>query len=71
MHAAASAAYASAYGAWAYLVVFAVMGASFAGVPLVGTVVVGWAAVLAGEGHLNFVLVVTVAAVGAELGGVG
>ncbi len=72
MHAAAatSTSQGGDYGAWVYLVVFALTALSFAGVPLVGTAVVGWAAVLAGEGHLAFGLVLLVAAIGAEVGGV-
>jgi membrane protein DedA with SNARE-associated domain len=57
------------YGLWAYLLVFALMVLSFAGLPAVGAAVVGWAAVLASQGKLNIVAVVIVALVGAEVGG--
>jgi membrane protein DedA with SNARE-associated domain len=57
------------YGLWAYLVVFALMVLSFAGLPAIGAAVVGWAAVLASQGKLNIVAVVIVALLGAEVGG--
>jgi membrane protein DedA with SNARE-associated domain len=57
------------YGAWAYLAVFALMALSFAGIPAIGGVVVGWAAVLASQGKLNIVAVMIVAALGPEAGG--
>ena len=68
MHALAAAETAS-YGAGAYLVVFALMALTFAGIPAVGGAVVGWAAVLASQGKLNIVAVLIVAALGAEAGG--
>jgi membrane protein DedA with SNARE-associated domain len=58
-----------AWGAWAYLVVFALMALSFAGIPAIGAAVVGWAAVLASQGKLNIVVVLIVAMLGAEAGG--
>lgn len=58
-----------AWGAWAYLVVFALMALSFAGIPAIGAAVVGWAAVLASQGKLNIVVVLIVAVLGAEAGG--
>ncbi len=69
MYPIAAASSAAQYGAWAYLVVFALMTLSFAGIPAVGTAVVGWAAVLASQGKLNIVAVLIVAAIGAEAGG--
>ena len=69
MHAFAAAAETPSYGAGAYLVVFALMALSFAGIPAIGGAVVGWAAVLASQGKLNIVAVLIVAALGAEAGG--
>ena len=71
MHAMAAASSAEAYGAWAYLAVFALMALTFVGVPAVGAAVVGWAAVLASQGKLNIWWVLIVAALGAEVGGMG
>jgi membrane protein DedA with SNARE-associated domain len=73
MHAVAVAAASSAeaYGAWAYLAVFALMALTFVGVPAIGAAVVGWAAVLASQGKLNIWWVLIVAALGAEVGGIG
>jgi membrane protein DedA with SNARE-associated domain len=56
-------------GAWAYLAVFLLMALTFIGIPAVGPAVVGWAAVLASQGTLNIVVVLIVAALGAEAGG--
>ena len=42
---------------------------AFIGIPAVGPAVVGWAAVQASHGELNIVLVLIVAALGAEAGG--
>jgi membrane protein DedA with SNARE-associated domain len=56
-------------GAWVYLAVFALMALSFAGIPAIGAAVVGWASVLASQGKLNIVVVLIVAALGAEIGG--
>ena len=69
MHAIAAASSAAQYGAWAYLAVFALMALSFAGIPALGAAVVGWAAVLASQGKLNIFVVLIVAALGAEAGG--
>ena len=66
---AASSSSAAPYGAWAYLVVFALMALSFAGIPAIGATVVAWAAVLASQGKLNIVAVLVVAMLGAEAGG--
>ena len=69
MFAIAAVSSAAPYGAWAYVAVFALMTLAFAGIPGVGTAVVGWAAVLASQGKLNIVTVLVVAAMGAEVGG--
>src|SRR6266516_190793 len=69
MHAIAAASSEAQYGVGAYLAVFALMALSFAGIPAVGAAVVGWASVLASQGKLNIVLVLIVAALGAEAGG--
>ena len=58
-------------GVWAYLAVFAAAAAGYMGVPLIGTAVVSFAAVLASQGQLNIVAVLVVAAVGCEVGGIG
>jgi membrane protein DedA with SNARE-associated domain len=42
---------------------------SFAGIPAIGALVVGWASVLASQGRLNIVAVLIVALIGAEVGG--
>ena len=69
MHAIAAAAPQAQYGGWAYLAVFALMALSFAGIPAVGAAVVGWAAVVASQGKLNIAVVLIVAVLGAEAGG--
>ncbi len=69
MFAIAAVSSAAPFGAWAYVAVFALMTLAFAGIPGVGTAVVGWAAVLASQGKLNIVTVLVVAAIGAEVGG--
>jgi membrane-associated protein len=69
MHAIAASSSTEQYGAWAYLAVFALMALTFAGLPAIGAAVVGWAAVLASQGKLNIVIVLVVAALGAEVGG--
>jgi membrane protein DedA with SNARE-associated domain len=61
----------SALGTWAYLVLFAAAAAGYMGIPLIGTAVIGFAAVLASQGRLNIVAVLVVAAVGCEVGGLG
>ena len=60
-----------AVGDWAYVAVFAAAAAGYMGVPLIGTAVVSFAAVLASQGRLNIVAVLVVAAVGCEVGGIG
>jgi len=69
MHAVAAASSAGQYGGWAYLAVFAFMALSFAGIPAIGAPVVGLAAVVASQGKLNIAVVLIVAALGAEAGG--
>jgi membrane protein DedA with SNARE-associated domain len=69
MHAIAVSSSATPYGVWGYLAVFALMALSFAGIPALGAAVVGWAAVLASQGKLNIFVVLIVAALGAEAGG--
>jgi membrane protein DedA with SNARE-associated domain len=69
MHAIAAASSAAQPGFWPYLAVFALMVLSFAGIPAIGAAVVGWASVLASQGTLNFVTVIIVALIGAEVGG--
>src|SRR5215831_12211523 len=60
-----------AAGSWDYLVVFAAAAAGYMGIPLIGTVVIGFAAVLASQGRLNIAAVLVVAAIGCEVGGLG
>jgi len=69
VHTIAAASSAEPFGAWAYLAVFALMALSFAGIPAVGATVVAGAAVLASQGKLNIYVVLIVAALGAEAGG--
>ena len=69
MHAIAAAAETEPLGLWAYLAVFVLMVVAFAGIPVIGALVVGWASVLASQGKLNIGLVLAVAMVGAEVGG--
>jgi membrane-associated protein len=61
----------SALGGWAYLAVFAAAAAGYMGIPLIGTAVIGGAAVLASQGRLNIAAVLVVAAIGCEVGGLG
>jgi membrane protein DedA with SNARE-associated domain len=69
MHAIAAASSTAQSGLWPYVVVFALMVLSFAGIPVIGAAVVSWAAVLASQGQLNIVVVLVVALAGAEVGG--
>jgi membrane protein DedA with SNARE-associated domain len=69
MYELAAASSAAQSGLWAYLAVFALMALSFAGLPAIGAAVVGWASVLASHGKLNIIVVLVVAMVGAEVGG--
>ena len=71
MHLLAAEAPPSALGIWAYLVVFVAAAAGYMGIPVIGTAVIGFAAVLASQGKLNIVAVLAVAAIGCEVGGLG
>lgn len=61
----------SALGFWAYLAIFAAAAAGYLGIPLIGTAVIGGAAVLASQDRLNIVAVLVVAVIGCEIGGLG
>jgi membrane protein DedA with SNARE-associated domain len=54
---------------WQYLLLFLAVAASWAGVPFIGATVLGAAAVAASQGRLNLALVVGVATVAGEVGG--
>lgn len=69
MHALAAASQGQSLGAWAYLVVLAAAAAGYMGVPLIGTIAIGTAAVFASQGELNIAAVLIVSAVGNEIGG--
>lgn len=71
MHLLAASGSPSAVGIWAYPVLFAAAAAGYMGVPVIGTAVIGFAAVLASQGQLNIVAVLIVAAIGCEIGGLG
>jgi membrane-associated protein len=71
MHLLAASGPPNALGIWAYLVLFAAAAAGYMGIPLIGTAVIGFAAVLASQGRLNIVAVLVVAAIGCEVGGLG
>lgn len=61
----------SALGFWAYLAIFVAAAAGYMGVPLIGTAVIGAAAVLASQDRLNIAAVLLVAVIGCEIGGLG
>ena len=61
----------SALGFWAYLAIFVAAAAGYMGVPLIGTAVIGAAAVLASQDRLNIAAVLFVAVIGCEIGGLG
>src|SRR5215831_10564934 len=71
MHPLAAAGLTGAPGLWAYLVLFIAAAAGYMGVPVIGTAVIGTAAVLASQGELNIAAVLIVAALGCEVGGLG
>jgi membrane-associated protein len=71
MHLLAAAGSSSASDIWAYLVLFVACAAGYMGVPVIGTAVISFAAVLASQGRLNIVAVLAVAAIGCEVGGLG
>jgi membrane protein DedA with SNARE-associated domain len=54
---------------WEYVLLFLAVAASWAGVPFVGATALGAAGVAASQGHLNLALVVAVATVAGEVGG--
>ncbi len=54
---------------WLYAILFAAVAASWAGVPAVGTAAVGAAGVAASQGRMDLALVVLVATVAGEVGG--
>ena len=54
---------------WQYLLLFLAVAASWAGVPFLGATALGAAAVAASQGHLNLAVVVAVATVAGEVGG--
>jgi membrane-associated protein len=71
MHPLAAAGSTGALGLWAYLVLFIAAAVGYMGVPVIGTAVIGGAAVLASQGRLNIAAVLIVAALGCEVGGLG
>jgi membrane protein DedA with SNARE-associated domain len=54
---------------WQYLLLFLAVAASWAGVPVIGATALGAAAVAASQGGLNLALVIGVATVAGEVGG--
>lgn len=54
---------------WQYLLLFVAVAASWAGVPFIGATALGAAAVAASQGRLNLAVVVGVATVAGEVGG--
>ncbi|CAM03492.1 membrane protein DedA with SNARE-associated domain [Saccharopolyspora erythraea NRRL 2338] len=58
------------FGLWAYFLLFVLVLLSSAGVPFIGTVSVGGAAVLAAHGHLDLIPVLVVSVLGSEAGGI-
>jgi membrane-associated protein len=54
---------------WQYLLLFLAVAASWAGVPFIGATVLGAAAVAASQGRLNLAVVVGVATLAGEVGG--
>ncbi len=71
MHPLAAAGPPSAIGSWAYLVLFFAAAAGYMGVPVIGSAIIGFSAVLASQGRLNITAVLIVAAIGCEVGGLG
>ena len=71
MHPLAAAGTPEALGVWAYFVLVAAAAAGYMGVPVIGTAVIGAAAVFASQGQLNIAAVLIVAALGCEVGGFG
>jgi len=56
-------------GVWAYLAILAATAAGYMGVPFIGTAAIGAAAVFASQGKLNIAVVLIVAVIGNEIGG--
>ena len=54
---------------WEYLLLFVAVAASWAGVPFIGATALGAAAVAASQGRLNLAVVVGVATLAGEVGG--
>jgi membrane protein DedA with SNARE-associated domain len=54
---------------WEYMVLFAAVAASWAGVPVIGATALGLAGVAASQGKLNLALVIGVATAAGEVGG--
>ena len=54
---------------WQYLLLFVAVTASWAGVPFIGATALGAAAVAASQGHLNLAVVIGVATLAGEVGG--
>jgi membrane protein DedA with SNARE-associated domain len=54
---------------WEYILLFLAVTASWAGVPIIGTTALGAAGIAASQGKLNLALVVAVATVAGEAGG--
>ena len=56
---------------WQYLLLFLAVGASWAGVPVIGTAALGAAAVAASQDKLDLAAVIVVAVLAGEAGGLG
>ena len=56
---------------WQYLLLFIAVAASWAGVPVVGTAALGAAAVAASQNKLDLAMVIVVATIAGEAGGLG
>jgi membrane protein DedA with SNARE-associated domain len=69
MHLLAAIGSSSPSGVGAYLVLFVAAAAGYMGIPVIGTAVISFAAILASQGRLNIVAVLAVAAIGCEVGG--
>ena len=56
---------------WQYLLLFLAVGASWAGVPIIGTAALGTAAVAASQDKLDLAAVIVIAVLAGEAGGLG
>ena len=56
---------------WQYLLLFLAVGASWAGLPFIGTAALGAAAVAASQDKLDLAAVIVVAVIAGEVGGLG